>query len=193
MGIDLQRLHVKLYFDDEDSLAPEDAFRIFNAWIREASGETLIDVADYTHLERGPQTVLVGLEANYVLDNTDGRMGLIYGRKAAARGANADRLREALTESLQACRRLETDPELAGRVRFRGDEILLVANDRLRAPNVDATLQSLKADLEAVLGDLFAGGATQVAREGDLGERFTLRISAPVGFDVAALLSNLGA
>lgn len=193
MSVDLQRLNVKLYLADEDGLSPEDAFRVFNAWIREAKDETLIDVADYTHLSRGPQTVLVGHEANYVLDNTDGRMGLLYGRKAPTRGSARDRLREALVTSLRACRRLEADPDLAGRVRFRADEILLVVNDRLRAPNNDATLASLQGDLDAVLDELFAGAATQVTRDDAERDRFALHVRAEGAFEVATLLANVGA
>lgn len=193
MSVDLQRLNVKLYLAEEDGLSPEDAFRVFNAWIREAEDETLIDVADYTHLARGPQTVLVGHEANYVLDNTDGRMGLLCGRKAPAQGSPTERLREALVTSLKACRRLEADPDLAGRVRFRADEILLIVNDRLRAPNNDATLASLQGDLNAVLAELYAGAATQVAREDAEHDRFALRIRADGAFEVATLLANLGA
>ena len=81
MAIQLKKINVKFYLTDDAVLTPEDAFRIFNGWIPETTDEVLIDVADYTHVPQGPKTVLVGHEANYTLDDTDGRPGLRYGRK----------------------------------------------------------------------------------------------------------------
>ncbi|MEC8933274.1 MAG: hypothetical protein VYB08_17765, partial [Candidatus Latescibacterota bacterium] len=75
MPNDLQRLNIKFYLEDETSVSPEEVFRIFNRWISEPRDEVLIDVADYTHIPNGPQTLLVGHESDYSLDSTDGRMG----------------------------------------------------------------------------------------------------------------------
>ena len=94
MAIDLQKINVKFYLAGDAVLSPEDAFRIFSQWIPETKDEVLIDVADYQHVPQGPKTVLVGHEANYTLDNTDGRYGLLYGQKATAQGSNAELLRD---------------------------------------------------------------------------------------------------
>ena len=107
MAIDLQKINVKFYLAEDAVLSPEDAFRIFSQWIPETKDEVLIDVADYQHVPQGPKTVLVGHEANYTLDNTDGRYGLLYGQKATAQGSNAERLKSAIASALKACRRLE--------------------------------------------------------------------------------------
>lgn len=96
MPNDLQRLNIKFYLEDETSVSPEEVFRIFNRWISEPRDEVLTDVADYTHIPNGPQTMLVGHESDYSLDNTDGRMGLRYGRKRPVDGDARQCLRAAL-------------------------------------------------------------------------------------------------
>ena len=73
--MDLQRIQIKFYLDDEASISAEDAFRVFNEWIPETSEETLVDVADYSHVPDGPCTLLVGHENNYALDSTDRHVG----------------------------------------------------------------------------------------------------------------------
>ena len=72
----LQRINVKFYLEDPASLSAQEAFRIFNSWIPTTPDEVLIDVADYSHLDEGPLTILVGHEANYSLDNHSAELGL---------------------------------------------------------------------------------------------------------------------
>lgn len=191
--MDLQRLNVKLYLEDEASISSEDAFRIFNTWIPQTRDETLIDVADYSHLPHGPQTLLVGHEANYSLDNTDGRMGLMYARKQPANGTGAERIRDALAKALKTCVRLEEEEELQGKVRFRGDECWLVVNDRLHAANDDDTLEAIRPDLEAVLTQLYGQGQFEIERQQGEKERFSVRVSSRKPDSVSALLQNVTA
>ena len=193
MAVDLQRLNVKLYLQPGSSLPPEEAFRVFSQWIPESRDEVLIDVADYGHIDRGPQTVLVGHDANYVLDNTDGRLGLLYGRKTETNGPAGERLREAFAAALKACLRLEEHDDLAGKVRFRGSEVLLIVNDRLRAPNTEATLEALRGDLDRFLGALFPGGSVSMQRDTDPRERLALRIEAQEDPPIASLLARIEA
>lgn len=193
MAVDLQRLNVKFYLESGSRLAPEEAFRLFSQWIPESRDEILIDVADYAHIDRGPRTVLVGHDANYALDNTDGRPGLLYGRKTETNGPAGERLRRAFAAALKACRRLEEHPDLAGKVRFRGSEALLVVNDRLRAPNTEATLEALRGDLEEFLRALFPEGSARVQRDPEPRERLTLRIEAREDLPVASLLARIEA
>lgn len=190
MAIDLQKINVKFYLAEDAVLSPEDAFRIFSQWIPETKDEILIDVADYQHVPQGPKTVLVGHQANYTLDNTDGRYGLIYGQKATAIGSNADRLKSAFAAALKACRRLEQAQD--AKARFVGAEAVVVINDRLQAANSDATLAEIRDDLDQILGQLYAGASTRVEREGDARQRFTVRVQAEGDFDTQTLLSNLG-
>ena len=187
----LQKIQIKLYLEEGSSISTEDVFKIFNQWITETTDEVLIDVADYSHLPAGPQTLLVGHESNYCLDNTDQRVGLLYARKQPVSGDAATCLRQAMGAALAACKRLEDAPELAGKVKFRGEEILFIVNDRLQTPNSDATAKALQPHVDAVLSDLYQGAATNAERDPDPKQRFSLRVNAEGKFDVAALLTRL--
>lgn len=187
----LQRINVKLYLSDADSLSSDEAFRVFNGWIAESGDEVLIDVADYSHVGRGPETILIGHEANYILDSDGGEAGLLYARKQDQSGDVQDRLRGALAAALRACRRLETEPELANKVSFRGGDIKVTANDRQLAPNTEEGERDLRAALEPVLDELFAGAQYAAERDVSNRERLNLRVRAKGDFSAEILLANL--
>jgi|APSaa5957512622_1039677.scaffolds.fasta_scaffold57306_2 hypothetical protein len=188
---DLQRINVKFFLDDPGSLTPEEAFKILNTWIPQTPDETLIDVADYSHVPDGPVTLLVGHEANYSIDDGQKRRGLIYARKQPLPGSLSERLHAALAAALTACLRLEEEPELQDRVSFRTDEFLLVANDRLRAPNFAATLTALQPQLDPVLSALYGNSTFTCERTSDPAERFAVLVKSDTSLDTAALLANL--
>ena len=187
----LQRINVKFYLQEPESLSAQEAFRIFNSWIPATPDEILIDVADYSHLAEGPLTLLVGHEANYILDNHSAELGLLYSRKQPADGDLTERLASAFKAALAACRRLEDEPSLTGKVKFRSDDVLLVANDRLNATNDEAGEKALRAALSPVLAQLFAGAEYAVVRDPDPQLRLNLRIRCQTDADTATLLGNL--
>ena len=189
----LQRINLKFYLEDPASLSAEEAFRIFNTWIPTTPDEVLIDVADYSHLDEGPLTLLVGHEANYSLDNHSAELGLLYSRKQPADGDLSERLTSALKAALTACRRLEEEPSLAGKIKFRSGDVFLVANDRLNAANDDAGENALRAALDPVLAQLFAGAEYSVERDPAPELRLNLRIRCQIDADAATLLGNLAA
>lgn len=188
---DLQRINVKFFLDDPGSLVPEEAFKILSTWIPQTSDQVLIDVADYSHVPDGPVTLLVGHEANYSLDDGQGRRGLVYARKQPLPGSLPERLRALLEAALQACRRLEEEPELQDRVAFRTDEFLLVANDRLHAPNSETTLTALQPQLYPVLRALYGDSTFTCERISAPAERFAVRVKNNSSLDTATLLENL--
>lgn len=187
----LQKIQIKIYLEEGSSVSTDDAFRIFNKWITDTTDEVLIDVADYSHLPAGPQTLLVGHESNYCLDNTDHRFGLLYARKQPLNGDPTACLKQVVGTALAACKRLEEAPELEGKVKFRGEEILFVVNDRLQTPNSDESAKALQPHLDALLGDLYQGAPVTAERDPDPKQRFNLRIHAQGAFDVTALLGHL--
>ncbi|MCY4605156.1 MAG: hypothetical protein OXE49_13070 [Gemmatimonadetes bacterium] len=189
----LQRINVKFYLEDPESLSAQEAFRIFNSWIPTTPDEVLIDVADYSHLDEGPLTLLVGHEANYSLDNHSAEMGLLYSRKQPADGDLTERLASTFKAALTACRRLEEEPSLAGKVKFRSGDVSLVANDRLNAANDEAGENVLRAALDPVLTQLFAGTEYAVERDPAPELRLNLRIHCQTDADIATLLGNLAA
>ena len=162
----LQRFAVKLYLDPRSTLAPRGCIEIFHRWIQErAVPGLLIDVADYTHLTGGPRVVLVAHEGNYALDDADGRLGLSYTRKQPLEGTLPERLAEAAGILLGAAERLERDTsDLAdGRAVFVGNEMAVVANDRLAAPRT-ADAEAALRDAVVVLGARLFGDAAADVR-----------------------------
>ncbi len=188
---DLQRINVKFYLQDPNSLSGDAAFRIFNTWITESSEEVLVDVADYNHVGHGPITLLIGHEANYSLDSDEGELGLLYARKQPQEGDLSSRLVGVLNAALNACRRLETAPELEQSVSFLGTRLKITANDRLYAPNTEEGESALRATLDPILNRLFAGEQYAVERDETDGERLNLNVRSEGDFTPEMLLTHL--
>src|SRR4051812_17957243 len=110
------KLSIKFYLDDASRVKLAEVVPVFHSWIQLhlIPDHQLIDVADYAHVEDGPGVVLVSHEANYYLDEFDGRQGLTYSRKAPIAGSFADRLREVFSAALQACALLESNSTAPG-------------------------------------------------------------------------------
>ena len=159
--MDLYRLGIKFFGVAGQPIEPTEFIPIFHEWIQKQTIENhlLIDVHNYSHVHDGPGILLVAHEGNFSMEGADDRIGLLYYRKQPAQMA------ESIKPAVQGCRLLENDSRLRGRLRFRNDEVLIVANDRLVAPNNDETFSALESRLSAALNQF-------------LGKRFTLsRIS----------------
>ncbi len=139
---------------------------IFHGWIQDkVFEERLLDIADYRHVHDGPGIILIGLEGDYSVDNTDGRLGVRYNRKAGFEGSNQDRLKQAARAALNACQRLESEPSLGDRLRFDGQNVELFVNDRLLAPNNEATRTAIEAGVSNPSStDLFGGADYSLSR-----------------------------
>ena len=187
-----KRITVKFFATDDNALPADEVFQIFNHWISAAQGETLIDVADYSHIHDGPVTLLVGHEADYATDISNGRLGLLYTRKQPWEGGDqAAQLSLSVQAALNACLRLEQDALLGGNARFNGGEFQLGCLDRLNAPNTDETLISIQSDLDALLAKLFDGTTCSIERDPDPKRAFKLTIKAERALDTATLLQNM--
>jgi len=189
--MDLQKINVKFFVADPCSIQAESLVKIFNSWIQNSDGE-YYDLADYSHVPAGPGILLVAHEANISIDNTGNRWGLLYGRKQPEEGSNREKLRAAFAGALEYCRRVEVEPVLQGRLRFRGNEAVVLVNDRLLAPNNEETFIAVRADVEALARSLYAGSDFSIERERDSRKRFGLSMKAADSFDVGTLIKNLG-
>jgi len=175
---DLQRIAVKVFVADAGAVALETFVSVFHRWIQEHRVPgILVDVADYGHLPQSPGVVLVSHEANLAMDQTEGALGLLYTRKTPLEGAFADRLRSVLTAALDACAKLEAEPEFKGALKFRTDEILFLSNDRLAAPNTEEAFAALLPAFQAVFG-----GTAEARREAsDPRRRLAVRLPGRPG------------
>lgn len=153
------KLVVKLFADGAQALPLDAAIPVFHGWIQNQAiaDHLLIDVADYAHVPNGPGTVLVAHEANIHFDRENG-IGLLYIRKQPVAGAATfrERLTAVVRAAIGAAIKLESDPAIAG-MRFRTDELVVRVNDRLLAPNDEATYRALAPDLQAFFADLYQG------------------------------------
>lgn len=190
--LSLQRIGVKLFAEPATEVALAEFIPIFHRWIQtRAVDGLLVDVADYSHVDGGPGILLVAHEANYVIDCAAGRMGLACHRKRPLPGDLPERMAEIARITFAASRELEEAPELGGRLQFGGDEFLLVADDRLLAPNTEDTLERLRPALDSLSRRIFPGAAYELAREPDPKERFAVTVKATASGSVRELLDRL--
>jgi hypothetical protein len=190
--MEFQHVNVKLLVKNPEQVDLEALVPVFHGWIQNQAGhELLLDVADYRHVRSGPGIVLIGHEGNYSLDNTDGRLGVRYNRKAVLEGSNQDRLVQAAQAALNACQRLEQEPRLNGRINFNGREIEVVINDRLLAPNTNETRAATHSEFHAFFSNLLGGGEFDLAYQQDPRGLFSVRATTSRLFTTAVLLNNL--
>lgn len=188
VAIELQHINVKLFVKKPATVDLEAVVPVFHTWIQgQIFDELLLDVADYSHVPDGPGVVLIGHEADYALDNTDGLLGVRYNRKAPWPGSNRERLVQATRSALNAFQRLEQDFNL----HFNNREIEIVINDRLLAPNTDASRQAAEPELKEFLEQLFAGGGYSLEYPAERRKLFGIAVTAAREFSTQELLANL--
>jgi hypothetical protein len=85
---------------------------------------------------------------------------------------------------------LEREAELG--FEFATGELLFSINDRLLAPNTDATFSSVRPELETFLKELYNVDEVKLARQGEERELFAVRIRSSNTERVSALLSRCG-
>ncbi len=191
---ELQRFCVKFFAYPDTAVDEAKFIDVFHRWIqRQILPGILIDVADYRHIPNGPGILLIGHEADIVMDRAGGRLGLLYQRKCAQPGVLTARLCAAIETALSACRLLEQELLLGGDIKFAGDEFVFVANDRLLAPNNEATLAAMRNDLEMVAEALSPPGGWEIQRcnTEDERERFSVRYRSTEPTSIESLLENL--
>jgi hypothetical protein len=135
----------------------------------------------------GPGVLLVGHEADYSMDNTDGRWGLRYNRKAALDGTNETRLRQALSSAATACHLLEERFASDGPLTFDRGELELFVNDRALAPNTPETLDRITPELEAFFSEALGHTNFALTHDNDVRRRFRVTIHTDKPFDLAVL------
>jgi hypothetical protein len=192
--VDLHKIAVKFFATEPPGVRLDEFIPVFHRWIQKHAVEgMLIDVADYGHLPQGPGVVLVGHEADYSMDGSEGPLGMLYSRKMPVQGRLSDRITGAFKAALGACVKLETEPEFQGRLKFKAGGALLIANDRLIAPNTDEAFEALRPDLAAALSKVFPANFDVARVSHDPRERLTIKVTSrePVT-DVASLLARLG-
>jgi hypothetical protein len=154
---EFQHINVKIFAREDSTVHWPALIPVFHRWIREQSfPELLIDVADYAHVPAGPGIMIIGHEAHYSVDNRQNRLGLLYIRRAAFEGTNADRIAQAYDGALAAAKKLEQEPEIAGSLRFDERDVEFWVNDRLLAPNTPEVTAEFQREVASFLQERFA-------------------------------------
>jgi hypothetical protein len=188
--MELQHVNVKIFVEGELQVDPARFIEVFHLWIQEKTLEgLLIDVADYRHVPSGPGVMLIGHEADYSMDNSGNRYGLLYNRKSPLEGSNADRFRQALRCAANACCLLENEFEEDGSLIFSRQDFELFVNDRALAPNTDETFEACEPELQSFLETVLGHGKFSFERYSDPRSRFGMTVRVAQPFDLAALLA----
>lgn len=166
---------------------------VFQRWIQKDALEgVLIDVTNYTHVEDGPGVMLIGHEANWSLDFTDGEPGLLYTRKREALGDVETRLKDAFRLALEACKLLQKDETIENPIEVDTREFIFGINNRLVAPNEDETMEDVREGLTQFFNWLFEGQRVEFERDQRKRSRFSVRVRVPGSASVDTLLKRLG-
>ena len=192
------KIDLKVFLQEPADIELEDVIPVFHDWIQhQRLDELLIDVVDYRHVHDGPGVMLIAHDAHYAMDMADGRIGLLYSRRRETHPVRNDirivteRLQSVLQCALAACRLLETEPSLQGRLKFRGDELLLRINDRLVSPTL-ANFDDLQTHLRPILERLYPEHQVDVQGCGGSDSRLAVTIKVDEDTAVATLYSRLG-
>ncbi|HET9953870.1 MAG TPA: hypothetical protein VFQ61_05185 [Polyangiaceae bacterium] len=181
----VQKIQVKLLSSVEPDVIPY--VPVFHRWIRDnALSELLIDVVDYSHVQNGPEVLLVGHGADYALDREGGHLGLLFANKRDDLGENG--FATALRRAFRAAALLESESGPERPILFRADELHFKVADRLSTPNDDASFRRLEPSLKAALSALYPGLPFELLRTGTSRELFSVqaRISGAPAFSEAA-------
>ncbi|HXX43935.1 MAG TPA: hypothetical protein VEJ38_04350 [Candidatus Acidoferrales bacterium] len=190
--MDFQHVNVKFLVKDPEAVDLEPLIPVFHRWIQaQVCEELLLDIADYRHVPEGPGIVLIGHQADYSVDNTKGRLGVRYNRKATFDGTNQDRLKQAACSALKAFQRLEREGALGGKISFNGHDVELFINDRMLAPNRGDIRKAFEPDFKALFDRLFRGNEYSMSYDTDPRRLLGLSARSSTTFSIAELISNL--
>ena len=102
----------------------------------------------------------------------------------------SERIADVCRRTLQACQLLREESTLAG-FKFCGNAFQVFTNDRLLAPNTDATYQAFEPALTQLLAKLYPGSDYRLEREADPKERFSITAKIAPAVEIDTLLQRL--
>lgn len=190
--MDLQKINVKFFLEKGQDIPLATFIPLFHRWIQENRLEgLLVDVAEYTHVHQGPGVLLIAHEANYSVDEENGKRGLLYNQKRAAGAEGGEHLKKAFRRALQACALLEKEPEAAGKMKFIPGHFQIFINDRLEAPNNASTHEELEKELKPFLDKVYGGAKYTLFPESDRQKRAGVEVKMEKPALIVEILSKL--
>ena len=189
--MDLQKLNVKFFVEPPDTVPLTEFIDVFHGWIQATDGD-YHDVADYSHMQDGPGIVLIANEANVSIDETGNRRGLLFSQKSRLSGSNQEKLRSVFRSALESCRKLEKEPALRGKLRFKPTEAVISVNDRLLGSNSEESFEEIKDDIDEFAKRLFGSADVSLERNSDPCQRLNVRLKTAAAVDLGKALEALG-
>ncbi len=191
--MNLQKIGVKFFLEKGGELPLSSFIPVFHRWIQEDKLEgLLVDVAEYSHVHQGPGVLLVAQEANYSVDEMDGKRGFLYSQKRTPEKSKQEHLKTAFRRALKACSLLEKEPEAAGKVKFAVNHLQVFVNDRLEAPHGSEVSGKLEEILNSFLSWLYEGEKYLLLHEKDPRKRTGFEVKFEKAPDLETLLKQLG-
>jgi hypothetical protein len=189
--MELQKINVKVFTEEPNQVPLTDFVDVFHSWIQATDG-VYHDVADYSHMEAGPGIVLVADDANVSIDETGNRRGLLYSQKRKLNGSNLEKLTTVVRSALENCQRLEQEPALRGKLRFAGNQVEILVNDRLIAPNSGEIFEKIRPEIDFLARCLYAStNFTLSWNAQDPRQRLRVAINTPLTIEIRTLVNNL--
>lgn len=192
--MDFHKINVKFFAEKGNDIPLNSFIPVFHQWIQEDLLEgMLVDVTEYTHVYQGPGVLLIAHEANYSIDETDGKRGLLYNQKRLAAKDPQEHLRTAFKRALKACALLEKEPVAAGKLKFAPHHLQVFVNDRAAAPHHSQSHSDLEEVLNPFLNWLYEGSKYLLIPEKNPQKRVGFEIKVEKSPDLGTLLNQLGA
>jgi hypothetical protein len=190
--MDAYKLQAKIFLEEGEAPALEPLVPVFHAWIKNHRlNETLVDVANYAHVPNGSGVGIIGHQANYFVDFTGNRPGLLYSRKRLAPPAG-ERVQDTFRHALHAAQLLQEEKALSGRMRFRTNEMLFRINDRLLAPPTESTFREVEPELRNFCERIAGKDNYQLEFVNSPRQLFSIRILLQTDASLPALLERAG-
>ena len=191
--MDLHKINVKFFVEKGTEVSLHDFIPVFHRWIQDDKLEgMLVDVTEYTHVYQGPGVLLIAHEANYSLDETDGRRGFLYAQKRVPEGKSDAHLKTAFRRALQGAALLEKEPEFAGKLKFSTAHLQVMLNDRASATPGSASQAEFEKQVKPVLDSLYGAGGYTLTAEKDPKKMAGFEVKASKGASAEELVKKLG-
>jgi len=191
--MDLHKLNVKFFAEKGNDIPLHDIIPVFHRWIQEDKLEGLmVDVTEYTHVHQSPGVLIICHEANYALDEQDGKRGFLYSQKRVPEASNEVYLKTAFRRALKAASFLEQEKEFAGKLKFATGHLFVSLNDRASAPGGAASQAEFEKNLKPLLDNLYGAGNYTLTAEKDARKLVGFEVKAkanPASADLVAKLN----
>lgn len=190
--MDFHKINVKFFAEKGSDIPLHSFIPVFHRWIQDDKLEGfLVDVTEYTHVHQGPGVLIIAQEANYSVDEANGKRGFMYAQKRVPEKKAEEYLKTAFRRTLQAAAFLENEKEFVGKLKFSTGHFEVTINDRLAAPGGSASQAEIEKNLKPFLDHLYGTGAYQLTGEKDSKKLAGFEVKVTNAADANALLAKL--